>query len=51
MRTRPELPAQDLRPVLLLIGILLIASNLRAPITGLAPVLAMIQGGFGLSTA
>ena len=34
----------------LLAGILLIAANLRAPITGLAPVLAMIQADFGLGT-
>jgi CP family cyanate transporter-like MFS transporter len=51
MTRPPAPPAQDLRPVLLLIGIVLIATNLRAPITGLAPVLSMIQGAFGLSTA
>ncbi len=44
-------PARDLALVLLLIGILLIATNLRAPITGLAPVLALIQQAFDLSTA
>lgn len=44
-------PARDLAPVLLLIGILLIATSLRAPITGLAPVLALIQQAFDLSTA
>lgn len=44
-------PASDLAVVLLLIGILLIATNLRAPITGLAPVLALIQQAFDLSTA
>lgn len=37
--------------VLLLIGILLVATNLRAPITGLAPVLSLIQDAFDLSTA
>lgn len=37
--------------VLLLIGILLVATNLRAPITGLAPVLSLIQDVFDLSTA
>lgn len=37
--------------MLLLIGILLIAANLRAPITGLAPVLALIQQEFVFSTA
>ena len=36
--------------VLLLAGILLIAANLRAPVTSLAPVLAMIQVAFGLGT-
>ncbi len=40
-----------LRPALLLTGILLIAANLRAPVTGLAPVLAMIQEVFALDTA
>lgn len=45
------MPAHDWRPVALLIGILLIAANLRAPITGLAPVLSMIQAAFDLSTA
>ncbi|TEA77514.1 MFS transporter [Allopusillimonas ginsengisoli] len=38
-------------PLLLIAGILLIASTLRAPITGVAPVLSMIQDSFGLSTA
>ncbi|MBN8440701.1 MAG: MFS transporter [Thauera sp.] len=51
MTQRQEVPTQDWRPVLLLIGILLIAANLRAPITGLAPVLSMIQSAFDLSTA
>lgn len=35
----------------LLVGILLIAANLRAPITALAPVLAPLRADFGLSTA
>lgn len=47
LRHRP-LPA---RAALLLAGILLIAANLRAPITGVAPVLAMIQAGLDLGTA
>ncbi len=34
----------------LLVGILLIAANLRAPITALAPVLDPIRADFGLST-
>ena len=47
LRHRP-MPA---RAALLLAGILLIAANLRAPITGVAPVLAMIQASLGLGTA
>ncbi|EHM01657.1 transporter, major facilitator family protein [Acetobacteraceae bacterium AT-5844] len=39
------------RPLLLLTGILLIAANLRAPITGVAPVLEMIRDATGLGTA
>lgn len=35
----------------LIAGILLLAVNLRAPFTGLAPVLALIQRDFNLSTA
>ncbi|WP_027016306.1 CynX/NimT family MFS transporter [Comamonas composti] len=34
----------------ILIGILLVASNLRAPFTGLPPLLGTIQADFGLST-
>ncbi|WP_226439468.1 MFS transporter [Pseudomonas sp. MWU16-30316] len=37
--------------VSLLIGILLIAANLRAPITSLGPVLTEVQQFFGLTTA
>lgn len=51
MRSRLPLSSQDKRALLLLGGILLIATNLRAPITGLAPVLGMIRDSFGLSTA
>lgn len=36
---------------MLVVGILLLAVNLRAPFTGLAPVLAFIQKDFSLSTA
>jgi MFS transporter, CP family, cyanate transporter len=36
---------------LLIVGLLLIASNFRAPITGVAPVLEMLQSAFGLSPA
>lgn len=35
---------------LLLLGIFLIATNLRAPFTGLAPVLELIQFDYGLNT-
>jgi MFS transporter, CP family, cyanate transporter len=38
------------RPALLIAGILLIAANLRASITGVAPLLDMIRGSFELST-
>lgn len=37
-------------PFLLIAGILLIAANLRAPFTGVAPVLGLIQEAFGLGT-
>jgi CP family cyanate transporter-like MFS transporter len=39
------------RPALLTVGLLLIAANLRAPITGLAPVLTLIQSSFALTPA
>jgi CP family cyanate transporter-like MFS transporter len=39
------------RPALLITGILLIAATLRAPITGIGPVLTLIQQAFGLGTA
>jgi CP family cyanate transporter-like MFS transporter len=42
---------QAVSEVALLIGILLIAANLRAPFTGLPPLLGMIQSDFGLSTS
>lgn len=35
----------------LLMGILLIAANLRAPVTGLPPILSFIRTDYGLSTA
>jgi CP family cyanate transporter-like MFS transporter len=38
-------------PISLLVGILLIAANLRAPITSLGPVLADVQRDFGLGPA
>lgn len=39
------------RPLLLLAGLLLIASNLRAPITGVAPLVETLQAVFSLSPA
>lgn len=51
MSHTPSLALRDLRPMLLLVGILLVATNLRAPITGLAPLLSMIQDTFALGTA
>lgn len=39
------------RPVLLIVGVLLIAATLRAPITGVAPLLADIREAFALETA
>lgn len=38
-------------PFSLLLGILLIAANLRAPITSLGPVLSLLQQDFGLNPA
>ncbi|WP_223462046.1 MFS transporter [Pseudomonas sp. GL-RE-19] len=37
--------------ILLVVGILFIAVNLRAPFTGIAPVLPLIQSDFGLSNS
>lgn len=37
-------------PAMLLVGILLIAANLRAPVTGVPPLLPMIQAALGLDT-
>jgi CP family cyanate transporter-like MFS transporter len=39
------------RPALLIAGVLLIAATLRAPITGIAPVLDMIRDSLSLGTA
>ena len=50
MSTR-TLTASVARPALLIVGILLIAANLRAPVTGVAPLLDLIQPAFGLSNA
>ncbi len=48
MTTKPPLTA---RSVLLICGILLIAATIRAPITGIAPVLDMVRASFSLGTA
>ena len=39
------------RPVLLMLGVLLVAANLRAPITGVAPLLGQLEAVFLLSPA
>ncbi len=39
------------RPILLIVGVILIAASLRAPITGVAPLLADIRDAFSLGTA
>ncbi len=38
------------KPMLVLIGVLLIAANLRAPVTGVAPLLELIQSDLALSS-
>lgn len=48
MTTTPKRP-YIARPLLLIAGILLIAANLRAPVTGVAPILGMIRGDTGIS--
>lgn len=45
----PERPT-PLRPALVLIGVLLIATNLRAAITTLGPILSLVQADQGLSS-
>ncbi|HRL21327.1 MFS transporter [Alcaligenes sp. SDU_A2] len=37
------------RPMLVLLGVLLIAANLRAPVTGIAPLLELIQADLSLN--
>lgn len=48
MRETPTVPKKTL---LLIVGILLIATNLRAPFTSVAPLLEMIRDSFGLTAA
>lgn len=50
--TKTDIPHKSLaRPALLMIGLLLVASNLRAPVTGLAPILDLLQAHYALSSA
>lgn len=46
---RPRNPARRLRPGFIIIGILLVAANLRAAITAVGPVLDQAQAGADLS--
>ncbi|MET4682753.1 MFS transporter [Brevundimonas faecalis] len=48
---RSSAPSSLYARPLLLLGVLLIAANLRAPITGVAPLLDMIRDGLSLSAA
>ncbi|MET1025626.1 MAG: CynX/NimT family MFS transporter [Dongiaceae bacterium] len=50
MKRRSVPVTRHVRPALLIAGILLIATNLRAPITAVAPLLNMIRASFHLST-
>ncbi len=47
--TPKAVTARAARPFLLIIGLLLIAANLRGPITGVAPVLDVIRSHLGVS--
>ncbi len=51
MREVPEAPSVKKRNLLLIIGILLIATNLRAPFTSLSPLLDMVRSSFELTAA
>lgn len=48
--TTPRQTTAIIRPYLLIAGIILIAINLRAPITAIAPVLDQIRNTFGMAT-
>ncbi|GER23870.1 cyanate transporter [Zafaria cholistanensis] len=50
MVTAPATAARNLRPALVIAGILLVASNLRAGITTVGPVLGNLQQDLGLSS-
>ncbi len=47
----PVIPSPSKKTTLLIVGILLIAANLRAPFTSVAPLLELIRTSFGLTTA
>ncbi|WP_033135689.1 CynX/NimT family MFS transporter [Aeromonas finlandensis] len=51
MREVPESPIVKKRNLLLITGILLIATNLRAPFTSLSPLLDMVRSCFELTAA
>ncbi|MET9264188.1 MFS transporter [Amycolatopsis sp. NPDC004079] len=46
----PPERGNPLRPALILVGVLLIATNLRAAITSLGPILSLVQADQGLSS-
>ncbi|GAA0347817.1 CynX/NimT family MFS transporter [Morganella psychrotolerans] len=46
-----EIPIPQRKNLLLIVGILLIATNLRAPFTSLAPLLDMVRNSFDLTSA
>lgn len=45
----PSRAPRHIAPVIMLLGLLLVAANLRAPITSVAPILASLQTAFQLS--
>lgn len=47
----PSQATRVARPVLLLVGLLLVAATLRAPVTGVAPLLEVLEDSLRLSTA
>lgn len=51
MQHNPVKAQKVARPALLILSILLIATTLRAPITGVAPLLDLIRASFGLSVS
>jgi CP family cyanate transporter-like MFS transporter len=51
MKSSPIASPSVARPWLLITGILLVAASMRAPITGIAPLLNMVRHSYGLGTA